>query len=142
MKFSILAVGKLKDSGLRALCDDYKRRVSHYAAIEEHELKDDKALLKALPKDAQIICLEVWGSALSSQQLSDKVVQWGSQANGHVCFVIGGAEGIPAKVRDAARFNLSLSSLTLPHRLARLILLEQLYRAMSIWRGEPYARED
>jgi 23S rRNA (pseudouridine1915-N3)-methyltransferase len=142
LKLSLLVVGKLKEPGLRTLCDDYKKRISRHVDIQELELKDDKALLKALPKDAQLICLEVLGAQLSSTQFSEKVLQWGSTGNGHLAFVIGGAEGIPRSVADQARLQLSLSTLTLPHRLARVLLLEQLYRALSIWRGEPYARED
>jgi 23S rRNA (pseudouridine1915-N3)-methyltransferase len=142
MKLTLLVVGKLKEAGLRSLCDDYKKRISRHVEVNEVELKDDKALGKAIPKDAQLVCLEVLGSQLTSTQFSEKVLQWGSTGNGHVAFVIGGAEGIPKVVSDQARFALSLSTFTLPHRIARLVLFEQLYRALSIWRGEPYARED
>jgi 23S rRNA (pseudouridine1915-N3)-methyltransferase len=142
VKLTLLVVGKLKDPGLRSLCDDYKKRISRHVELQELEVKDDKALLKAIPKDVHLVCLEVLGSQLSSTQFSEKVLQWGSTGNGHLAFVIGGAEGIPRTVAEQARFALSLSTLTLPHRLARLLLLEQLYRALSIWRGEPYARED
>ncbi len=68
--------------------------------------------------------------------------RWTSRGKGSVAFVIGGAEGIPSELSKKADARLSLSRLTLPHRLARVVLLEQLYRSLSILRGEPYARED
>jgi 23S rRNA (pseudouridine1915-N3)-methyltransferase len=142
VKLTLLTVGRLKDAPLRALCEDYRGRIARYVDVREQEVKDDRALVRALPKEALLVTLEVHGAAVTSSQLSERLLRWGSTGNGHVCFVIGGAEGIPAEVRKATRFELSLSSLTLPHRLARLILLEQLYRALTIWRGEPYARED
>ncbi|HET9932448.1 MAG TPA: 23S rRNA (pseudouridine(1915)-N(3))-methyltransferase RlmH, partial [Polyangiaceae bacterium] len=68
--------------------------------------------------------------------------RWLAQGKGVIAFAIGGAEGLPAEFSKRAQHRLSLSRLTLPHRLARLLLAEQLYRALSIARGEPYARED
>ncbi len=142
MRLTLLVVGKLKSSALTELCDDYERRIRRFVAVDVTEAKDDKSLARALPHKAMVVALQVQGAVLSSQQLSDQVVSWGSHGNGHVCFVIGGAEGIPPEVARQVDYELSLSRLTLPHRLARLLLLEQLYRALSIWRGEPYARED
>ena len=141
MKFSLLVVGKLKSDALTLLCDDYRRRIRRFVSIDETEVKDDAALCRAIPDNVFVVALQVHGQALSSSQFSERLVGWGSRGNGHVCFVIGGAEGIPSEVADRADFQLSLSTLTLPHRLARLLLLEQLYRGLSIWRGEPYARE-
>ena len=99
------------------------------------------ALEKAVPADAVIVALEVWGKGLGSEEFARKLESWGSTGKGHVAFVIGGAEGIPTAISQRAQFHLSLSPMTLPHRLARVILFEQLYRAMTILRGEPYARE-
>jgi 23S rRNA (pseudouridine1915-N3)-methyltransferase len=73
--------------------------------------------------------------------LAKRVERWSSRGKGIVAFVIGGADGIPADLLSRADARLSLSTLTLPHRLARVVLAEQLYRAMTILRGEPYARE-
>ncbi len=142
MKLTLLVVGKLKSAALAELCDDYRRRISRFVSIDEIEVKDDKALERAVPRNATLVALQVHGKTINSSQLSERLVGWGSRDNGHVCFVIGGAEGIPEAVASKADFELSLSRLTLPHRLARLLLLEQLYRGLSIWRGEPYARED
>ncbi len=142
MKLVVLAQGKLKDRGLRALVDDYWGRVRRYAPCEEIELRDAAQFERSLPADALLVTLEVEGAALSSTELSRKLERWVTQGKGVVAFAIGGAEGLPAALLARSNFRLSLSKLTLPHRLARLLLAEQLYRAFSILRGEPYAREE
>ncbi|HEX5100948.1 MAG TPA: 23S rRNA (pseudouridine(1915)-N(3))-methyltransferase RlmH, partial [Polyangiaceae bacterium] len=76
------------------------------------------------------------------RELAARLERWGRRGKGDVAFVLGGAEGIPKALLDGAHARLSLSSLTLPHRLARVLLFEQIYRAFTILRGEPYARED
>jgi 23S rRNA (pseudouridine1915-N3)-methyltransferase len=142
MPIVVVAHGKLKDRGLRSLVDDYLARIGRYTRVEEVEVKSDSALERAVPAGATVIALEVAGAALSSRELARKLGHWMSQGKGTLAFVIGGAEGLPAALSSGAAFQLSLSSLTLPHRLARLILVEQLYRAFTILKGEPYARED
>lgn len=142
MKLTVLAQGKLKDRALRDLVDGYKKRLTRYAALAEVEVKDAGALERRVPERSLLVVLEVWGEALSSRALAGRLENWANSESGHVCFVIGGAEGVPKQLSRRARAHLSLSSLTLPHRLVRLVLFEQLYRAMTILRGEPYARED
>ena len=142
MAIVVVAHGKLKDRGLRALVDDYLARIRRYTRVEEIEVKTDLALARALPSDATVVALEVAGAALTSNDLAKKLGLWSSQGKGTVAFVIGGAEGIPVALSRAAACRLSLSSLTLPHRLARLVLVEQIYRSFTILKGEPYARED
>lgn len=141
MRLAVVAVGKLKERAFRELADDYLGRIRRYVRCEELEVKEAAALGSAPPSDALVVALEVHGEALSSEALSRRLEQWGSRGKGHVAFLIGGAEGIPAEVSRRADVRLSLSSLTLPHRLARVVLYEQLYRALSILKGEPYARE-
>ena len=142
MRFYVVAAGRLKDKSLRAVADDYFARVRRYARCDEIEVKDDRALAKAIPPDSLVVALEVDGESVTSTELSQRVERWTSRGKGAVTFVIGGAEGIPSELSRAAAARLSLSRLTLPHRLARVLLAEQLYRALSILRGEPYARED
>ena len=127
---------------LRSVADDYLTRIGRYTRCEEVEVKDARALSGALPRDATVVALEVHGEALGSDAFARRLERWGSLGKGDVAFVIGGAEGIPEAVSQNAQARLSLSSLTLPHRLARVVLFEQLYRALTILRGEPYARED
>ncbi|HYJ10189.1 MAG TPA: 23S rRNA (pseudouridine(1915)-N(3))-methyltransferase RlmH [Polyangiaceae bacterium] len=141
MKFVILAAGKLKEREVRVIADDYLGRIRRYAKCDEIELKSAADLAAAVPKDALLVALEVDGDALTSTELSKRVERWCSTGKGMVAFVIGGAEGIPKELSRSAAARLSLSKLTLPHRLARVLLLEQLYRSLSILRGEPYARE-
>ncbi len=142
MRITLLAVGKLKERALRSVADDYLGRIRRYLRIDELELKDDAALARALPAEAHLVALEVGGEALSSEAFAKKLEAWGSRNKGEIVFVIGGAEGIPREISRRAGARLSLSSMTLPHRLARIVLYEQIYRALTILRGEPYAREN
>jgi 23S rRNA (pseudouridine1915-N3)-methyltransferase len=142
LKIVIIAQGKLRDKGLRALVDDYLSRLKRYTPYQEIEVKESAQLLGAVPADATLVALEVNGEELSSTALAQRVERWVGHGKGVVAFVIGGAEGLPREIGARANFELSLSRLTLPHRLARLLLAEQLYRAFSILRGEPYAREE
>ncbi len=141
MKLVVVAVGRIKERPLRAVADDYLARIGRYARCEELEVKDDVALERAVPADALVVALEVGGKALSSEAFARALERWTAHGKGVVAFVIGGAEGIPAGVSRRADMQLSLSSMTLPHRLARVVLFEQIYRAFTILRGEPYARE-
>lgn len=141
MKLVIVAAGKLKEREVRAIADDYLARIRRFVKCDEIEVKAAKDLPSAVPPGAYLVALEVDGEALTSTELSRRVERWGSTGKGVVAFVIGGAEGIPKGLSSAAQARLSLSTLTLPHRLARVLLLEQLYRSLSILRGEPYARE-
>lgn len=142
MKWVVVAVGKIRDAPLRAVADDYLGRTRRYLKVDEVEVKDGARLSDAVPKDALRVALEVRGEAMTSEALARRLENWGRRGKGVTAFLIGGAEGIPAELSQAADARISLSSLTLPHRLARVLLYEQLYRAMTILRGEPYARED
>ncbi len=142
MRFFVVAAGKIKDRHLRAVADDYLGRVRRYARCDEVEVKDARALAKGVPPDSVVVALEVDGDALTSTELAARVERWSVRGKGNVAFLIGGADGIPGDLSRSAHARLSLSSLTLPHRLARVLLFEQLYRALSILRGEPYAREE
>jgi 23S rRNA (pseudouridine1915-N3)-methyltransferase len=142
VKLTVIAVGKIREKNLRAVADDYVGRVKHYARTSEVEVKTDAELARAVPRDATVIALDPGGDAVTSRELARRLESWGQRGKGELAFVIGGAEGIPAALLGAAHARLSLSSLTLPHRLARVLLFEQLYRAFTILRGEPYARED
>lgn len=142
MKLVVIAVGRIKDKDLRSVANDYFKRLSRYVKCEEIEVKDDASLARAVPEGALVVALEVLGERLSSSELSQRVERWGARGKGVVAFLIGGAEGIPDELSKRADVRLSLSTLTLPHRLARVFLFEQLYRSMTLLRGEPYARED
>jgi 23S rRNA (pseudouridine1915-N3)-methyltransferase len=142
----VIAVGKIKERGLREAIDDYARRIGRYATYHELELKDLAAdelvekFAKAIPPRSRVFALEVEGKVMSSQALA-QLVGRGEQDSAiqHLVFLIGGSYGLPQVTSKAADLQLSLSALTLPHRLARLFLVEQIYRAFTILRGEPYS---
>ncbi len=142
MKLFVIAEGRIKERELRAVANDYLGRVARYVRCDEIETRDSSGLAKAIPEGAFVVALEVDGEPLSSVELSKRLERWGARGKGLIAFLIGGAEGIPPALSARADVRLSLSTLTLPHRLARVLLLEQLYRSMTLLRGEPYAREE
>jgi 23S rRNA (pseudouridine1915-N3)-methyltransferase len=141
VKLTVLAVGKMRDASARAWADEYLGRIRRWVRCEELELRDDAELERRWPKDEMVVALEVDGLELTSSAFAGQLESWGSRGKGAIVFVIGGADGIPARLSQQAQVRLSLSPMTLPHRLARVVLLEQVYRALSILRREPYARE-
>ncbi len=140
MKLTVLAVGKLRDPWVEDGCDEYARRVKARLPLEIIEARDDKELLKKVPPRARVWALDERGTQLTSEELAAALKRDMDRGEQGIAFVIGGADGLPRELVEKAHFKLGLSKLTLPHRLARLILLEQLYRALSILRGEPYHR--
>ena len=141
MHLIIYTVGRVRGPGWKDLSDDYLARIRHYVRCDINELKDDNELVRKWPKSDVTIALEVNGNKLSSVQFARHLERWSHHGKGQVSLVIGGAEGIPSELSRRADYLLSLSSMTLPHRLAKVVLLEQVYRALTIIRGEPYARE-
>lgn len=148
MKVIVAAAGKLKDAGLRALVDDYKRRIARYTAVDEVELKDGRAAdwsarlgrLRGRQKSFAVL-LDVDGASMSSPDFARFVEARQLESVATLIFIIGGAYGVPSDVRRTADGRLSLGPMTLPHRLARLVLVEQIYRAFTILRNEPYSHD-
>ena len=139
MRYEVVAVGRVKDAALRAACDEYLGRLRRYARVEEREVKDEARLLGALTAEARLVALSRTGEPWSSTELADWTGRW-DQDGRDVALVIGGADGLPGVLLARAERVWSLSALTFPHELARVIVLEQLYRAFTIRRGEPYHR--
>lgn len=139
MRYHVVAVGRLREAALRATADEYVRRLRRYTHVEEREVKDEARLVGAIPERARLIALSRTGEPWSSTDLAQWTAQW-DQEGREVVLVIGGADGLPASLLTSAERVWSLSSLTFPHELARVIVLEQLYRAFTIRRGEPYHR--
>lgn len=138
MRIRVVAVGKLKESHYREAVDEYLGRLKHYATVEEVEIKDGLAAMqKAIPQRAHVIAMTIDGRQRSSEELAARIEELAGRV-AEIVFVIGGADGIPAEVVKASHETLSLGKMTLPHRLARLVLVEQIYRAMTIRKGEPY----
>ena len=139
MRYRVVPVGRMKNAGLRAVCDEYLERLRHYTKVEEHEVKDEARVLGAVPEGARLVALTRRGDEWSSVQLAEWTERWEMDGR-DVVFAIGGADTLPDEVLGAAERLWSLSQLTLPHELARAVLYEQLYRAHTIRRGEPYHR--
>lgn len=138
MKLVVRAVGKMRDRRLSAVCEEYVERVRRHLPIAVEEVDDDAELLRGLPAGAELIALEPGGDAWTTAELTRQLERRMVQGQRAVVFLIGGADGLSAATVKQTQRRLSLSPLTLPHRLARVLLCEQLYRALSIIRGEPY----
>jgi 23S rRNA (pseudouridine1915-N3)-methyltransferase len=139
MRYRVVAVGRVRDAALRAACDGYLERLRRYARVEEQEVKDEARILEAVPGGSRLVALSRSGEQCTSAQLADWTARWERDAR-DVTFAVGGAAALPGVVLEHAERVWSLSPLTFPHELARVILYEQLYRAHTIRRGEPYHR--
>ena len=145
MRVKLVVVGRVKERGLRALIDDYAGRIERYARYREVELKDAptselvERIRREIPDRSRTVALEVEGKPQTSPQLAELVGRSQNDGIQTLVFLIGGAYGLPDEASRAADFRLSLSAMTLPHRLARLFLVEQIYRAFTILGNEPYS---
>lgn len=138
MKIIVRAVGKMRDRAMEEICRDYLERVRRHLPVEVIEVASEVDLVRSLTPQAIVVALdpggEAWDTAAFTKFL-DRNMSAGTRA---VVFMIGGAEGLATTTLDRAQKKLSLSKLTLPHRLARVVLCEQVYRCVSALRGEPY----
>ncbi len=154
MKLTVAAVGKVKSKHYAAACNDYTKRLSRYGTFKLSEVKDCRgqppaviaareaaALDAAVPTGAFRVVLDERGELVSSMALAKKLERAALHGTGSWAFCVGGGDGHDPEFRNSADWVWSLSPLTLPHELARVVLLEQLYRAMTIIRGEGYHRE-
>jgi 23S rRNA (pseudouridine1915-N3)-methyltransferase len=143
MKLKIVWIGKTKEPAIQALTDDYVKRLSHYAEVEAGGVKDESALLMFCARDARptrhsLVLLDGGGKQLSSEELAKFLREHQERNPLPLLFAIGPADGFTDRARQAAGLVLSLSKMTLAHELARIVLLEQLYRAFTILKGHPY----
>lgn len=145
MKIKVAWIGKTKEAPIQALTAEYAKRIARYSAIETLEIASEAALLKQVQKTSGrvppvLVLLDPRGRALSSEQLADFVRDHQERGTQTLLFAVGGAEGFGADARAAAAGQISLGPMTLSHELARVVLLEQLYRAFTILAGHPYHR--
>jgi 23S rRNA (pseudouridine1915-N3)-methyltransferase len=141
MRLILLCVGKVREAWLKAAVDEYVGRLGHYLPVELVEARDPAAALKRLPPGSRLVALDERGVEWTTTELRRFVErEMVSGGRGAMAFLVGGAEGLPAEALARAEVKLSLSRLTLPHRIARLVLVEQPYRVMTMIRGEPYHR--
>ena len=150
MKFRFIWIGKTKDRNWKALQEEYLKRLSHFVKCEIVEIKDSarhenaeiegKRILEILNPKTFAVLLDVSGKPISSHQLSAEIEKWQNVGIKEISFIIGGFEGASDEIRKRADYLLSLSFLTFTHEMARVVLLEQLYRGYSILKGFPYQK--
>jgi 23S rRNA (pseudouridine1915-N3)-methyltransferase len=150
MKFRFIWVGKTRDKNWKALQEEYLHRLSHFVKCEIAETRDSaphegpeiegNRILQTLNPKSLVVLLDVEGTQISSHDLAKEIEKWQSRSVKEVTFIIGGARGVSSEVAESADFRLSLSFLTFTHETARVVLLEQLYRAYSIINGFPYQK--
>ena len=152
LRITIIAVGKLKERYWRDAQGEYLKRLRPYANVEVIEVADapdhlgietalqreQEAIGKVLPADCLVIVLDVEGAAHPSDQSARWLEETMAAGTSHLTYIIGGSNGVSDEVRACADALLSFGPITLPHNLARIVLLEQVYRAFKILRGEPY----
>ena len=150
MKFHFVWVGKTKNRSWLTLQDEYLSRLSHFVKHSITEIKDKarhesietegKRILKKVNQRSFVCLLDTKGREVSSPGLAKTIEKWQMQSHKEIAFIIGGAEGVSSEVVERANFRLSLSILTFTHEMARVILLEQLYRGFTIIKGFPYQK--
>ncbi|GCL67412.1 23S rRNA (pseudouridine(1915)-N(3))-methyltransferase RlmH [Veillonella tobetsuensis] len=157
MKFHVVCIGKLKDAYLRDGVAEFVKRMHPYGGIAITELNESKIgdkpsdadrkqvvieegqrLLKAVPKSAYTVLLDVYGKTMSSEQLAAMVSQLEVDGISDMAFIIGGAFGVSDELRQVVKYKLSFSPMTFTHQMVRLLLVEQIYRSAKINRNEPY----
>lgn len=157
MRISVICVGKIKEKFFVGAIEEYKKRLGRYCKLDIIEVPDEKTvegasevveeqirakegerILKQLREEDYVVTLEIKGEMPDSEGLSRKIEQLGISGVSHIQFVIGGSLGLSKEVLQKADYRLSFSKMTFPHQLMRVILLEQIYRAYRIMKGEPY----
>ena len=157
MRFYVVCIGKLKDAYLRDGVAEFVKRMRPYGGITITELNESKIgdkpsdadrkqvvdeegerLLKAVPKNAYTVLLDVYGKTMSSEDLAKTVAKLEVDGISDLAFIIGGAFGVSEALRQSVNYKLSFSPMTFTHQMVRLLLVEQIYRASKINRNEPY----
>jgi 23S rRNA (pseudouridine1915-N3)-methyltransferase len=149
MKISILAVGSLTTPGMKILSEDYVNRLQHYTSITVHEIKEGKGsdnqiltqeaeqIQRFLPDNSKVMVLSIEGTLISSEGLATMIDDHKNYDASPLVFIIGGSVGLHSTIKSLGK-NISMSLMTFPHQLARVLLLEQLYRAFKIINNEVY----
>ncbi len=155
LKITIISVGSMKEKYFAEAIKEYEKRISAYAEIRDINLREDapdsmresdiaaaleregSRILESMPPRAYKVALCVEGKSLSSEKLAE-LVENAKNTQGEICFVIGSSHGLAPRVKAACDYRLSVSALTFPHRLMRVILTEAVYRALSILNGGKY----
>jgi len=142
VRLHVAWIGRTKSAPIQSLTAEYLKRLSHFAACEAQELLSEAALLKQLEKSGRtppvLVLLDSRGRQLTSEEIANFLDYHQSHATQELLFAVGPADGWSDETRSAAKTILSFGNITLPHELARVVLLEQLYRGFTILKGHPY----
>lgn len=143
VKLTVAWIGKTKSPAIQSLSDEYLKRLKQYSEIDGVSLKDEPALLKLSGREGRsprryLVLLDSRGKQLSSEELAQFIRSHQERNPMPIMFAIGPADGFSEDTRSYADFTLSLGKMTMAHELARIVLLEQLYRAFTILKGHPY----
>ena len=143
MKLKVAWIGKTKEPAIHSLTAEYLKRLARYTPVESQELAGEAALLKQIEKSTSrtqpvLVLLDSRGKQLTSEEFAEFLDQHQTRGTQTLLFAIGPADGFSDNARQAASTSVSLGKMTLPHELARVVLLEQLYRAFTILKGHPY----
>lgn len=157
LKITIAAVGRLKEDYLRAAAAEYSKRLTPFCQLKTEELEparipdkpgaaqiaaaledEGKRLLARIPTGAEVFALCIEGKALTSETFARRLADAPLSGHSHLCFIIGGSHGLADSVKARADCRLSMSPMTFPHQLARVMLLEQIYRGFQIEQGSAY----
>jgi len=137
-KIKIFSVGKTKEPWLQEATEEYHKRIKNSIQVEWIICKNDEQLIATLEKESSWICLDPFGSLMSSEEFSTHLFTLLEKEGSRLNLVIGSAEGLPKILRDKSKGLISLSKMTFTHQITRLILLEQIYRALEIRKGSGY----
>jgi 23S rRNA (pseudouridine1915-N3)-methyltransferase len=152
MRIRFIWPGKTRDEHLRALIGEYLKRLSRFAQCRVVEVRESSAsdrggiektarrILEAIPETSRVVLLDLNGRELSSEDLAKQVARWENDSIKELAIVIGGPDGVGAEVAARAKEKWRLSRLTLTHEMARVVVVEQLYRAYAINHGLPYQK--
>ncbi len=150
MIFRFIWIGKTRDKRWLALQEEYLQRLSHFVRTELVEIRDPsgkdgkesegKLILDKVNQSSLVCLLDVKGDSISSQKFAATIEKWQNRGTKEVAFIIGGADGVSAAVAERADVMLSLSFMTFTHEMARVVMLEQIYRAFTIIKGFPYQK--
>jgi 23S rRNA (pseudouridine1915-N3)-methyltransferase len=142
MKIQLVMLGKTRRAECRTMLEDYVARIRRYAEVDLQELREDSAALKKLefPSGATVVLLDAAGKQYTSAEFAKWLGRERDRGIRDVIFLCGAAEGFPETLRARVNAKISLSSLTMPHELARVMLAEQVYRGFAILAGHPYPK--
>jgi len=157
MNITVICIGKLKERYWTEAVQEYVKRLNKYCTLTINELKEERvtdnasaaeeaaaieaegrSILRQIKKETYVIALEILGTELTSEELSDRIKSLGLAGKSDITFIIGGSLGLSDEVLARANFRLSFSRMTFPHQMMRVILLEQIYRSFKIMRNETY----